>query len=291
MLLKSEIYSVSEVLGGDKAPLALHRWAPQNRAEARGLLYYIHGIQSHASWLFETGPELALRGVITYVLDRRGSGISGGSRGDLPSADVVVDDYLHGLHAAQQECSGLPLTILGQSFGGSIVASLAATRDIDADTIVYCTPALGQQRVRHDAVGLADIRQLAGLERSPIALDDEDYTNEVRYLEFMANDHLMLRQVTDRTRATMVKLEDSYVDRQVDDDKATSIYFVRTDFDPIIDLDASEKLLRDLHGEFTAVTFPIRHHYVEFTTVRRDYWDWLADVVVRSGGDRRGWDS
>src|SRR5512142_1270016 len=117
MVLTVENHSVAETSGADGTPLALHSWAPSIRSTVRGLLYYVHGIQSHAGWLFETGAELAQRGVVTCVLDRRG---------DLPSAQVVVEDYLGGLRAARQVFTDLPVTVLGQSFGGSVVASLAA---------------------------------------------------------------------------------------------------------------------------------------------------------------------
>jgi pimeloyl-ACP methyl ester carboxylesterase len=279
LVLTVEDYSVSEKSGVDGTPLALHCWTPSMRSTIRGLLYYVHGLQSHAGWLFETGPELAQRGVVTYALDRRGSGRSGGVRGDLPSAQVITEDYLGGLRAVQHDLHDLPVTVLGQSFGGSIVASLAAG-SLAADRLVYCTPALGQQRARHGIDRVPEILGLTGLERSPIALDDEDYTNQDRYLEFMANDHLMLRQITERSRATMVELEESYMDRQAT--LEASVHFVRTDTDPIIALDESERVLRDLHGKISTITFPIRHHYVEFSAARRDYWDWLAEVVAPS---------
>jgi alpha-beta hydrolase superfamily lysophospholipase len=278
--ITAEAYSTSELPGADDTPLALHRWAPQTPSAGRGLLYYVHGIQSHAGWLFETGPELARRGVVTYALDRRGSGRSGGARGDLPSAWLISDDYLRGLHAVRRERPNLPVTVLGQSFGGSIVASLATMEDLPADRLVYCTPALGQQRLRHGVAGLARILQLTGPELSPITLDDEDYTDQKRYLEFMANDHLMLRQITERSRATMVELEQSYMYHR--SALGAPVHFVRTASDPIIALDGAERALANLHRTFDMVTFPIDRHYVEFSSARRHYWDWLAEVVAPS---------
>lgn len=265
---------VRQLPAPDGTPLALHRWTPEH-SPAQALLYYVHGIQSHAGWLFETGPELARRGVVTYALDRRGSGRSGGVRGDLPSAATITADYLHGLRAARSEHPDLPVTVLGQSFGASIVAAMGGA--LAADRLVYCTPALGQQRARHGADRLKEMLELTGLEYSPIALADEDYTDQPRYLEFMANDNLMLRQLTARGRATMAELELSYLDKRGFDQ---TVHFVRTDSDPIIALDAAEQVLGDLHGTFSTVTFPITRHYIEFSHARRDYWDWLADTII-----------
>src|SRR5512143_3572836 len=100
MVLTVENHSVAETSGADGTPLALQSWAPSIRSTTRGLLYSVHGIQSHAGWLLEPGAELARRGVVSCALDRRGSGRSCGVRGDLPSAQVITEDYLGGLRAA-----------------------------------------------------------------------------------------------------------------------------------------------------------------------------------------------
>ena len=273
-------HRVAPLAGADGTPLALHSWRsaePAEAAEVTALLFYVHGIQSHAGWLFETGPELSRHGTVTYALDRRGSGRSGGLRGDLPAAGLVLEDYRIALATARQDWPGLPVVALGQSFGGSILAALVA-EGLAVDRLVYCAPALGQQRARHGPERLAELAALTGTEHSAVALADEDYTDLSRYLEFMANDRLMLRQVTARSRATMVELERAYLGRRA----ATTapVHLVRAEHDPIIALAESERVLSALHGTVDVVTFRGRHHYVEFSLARRDYWQWLAATVA-----------
>lgn len=64
------------------AELALHLWRP--RGQVKGAVFYFHGLQSHAGWLWEVGPQFADNDIAFYVLDRRGSGISAGSRTSCP---------------------------------------------------------------------------------------------------------------------------------------------------------------------------------------------------------------
>jgi alpha-beta hydrolase superfamily lysophospholipase len=276
-------YTISEITAPDGIALALHRWTPLDPSGVIGLLFYVHGIQSHAGWLLETGPELARYGVATYALDRRGSGRSAGIRGDMPSAEAVTFDYADALRTARVELPDVPVTVLGQSFGASIVAALAAagpSAGFDPDRIVYCAPALGQQRLRHDAAGRLARLAEAGLGRSPIGLEDKDYTDQTRYLEFMANDPLMLRQITARSRATMIEIEDSYLGHRAA--AVPEVHLARPEVDPIIILDEAERVARALHGEqVLAKTFACALHYLEFSPIRREYWSWLADVVVR----------
>src|SRR5687767_14534269 len=137
-------YRIEDLRPGD-VTLALHAWIP---AEPAAALLYVHGIQSHAGWLFETGPALAARGVALYALDRRGSGRSGGERGDARSFRDWLDDYAHAARHVRERHARIPLTILGQSMGGSIVAGLIADGRAPRDAVILCAPALGQMHAR-----------------------------------------------------------------------------------------------------------------------------------------------
>lgn len=271
-------YSMKPLTRSDGTSLALHTWRPLPNTPVTGVLYYVHGIQSHAGWLLETGPALAKDGVVTVALDRHGSGRSEGMPGDIPSARVALDDYRHGLIEARRQTEEVPLTVLGQSFGASIVAAMAVEGLPEADQIIYCTPALGQQRARLDPEVLRDSRNFTGTDYWPLGLADEDYTDKGRYLEMMANDGRMLRQITMRTRAAMVALEDIYIGKPAS--CKYPVHYVRPLFDPIIDLASAEKVLKNLHGAFETTTYSERRHYLEFSGSRRDYWKWLSKAVA-----------
>lgn len=234
---------------------------------------------------FETGPELAARGLEVFALDRRGSGTSGGRRGHLPSAAQILDDYANAVTVVRTRTSDEPLTLVGQSFGGSILAALVTEGQAADARLVFCAPALGQQRARHGSgEALAALRSEGGLSTTPLTLADADYTDVTAYLDFMANDILMLRQVTASTRSVMVQLEDVYM-RGGTWDAALSVHpvhFVRPQHDAIIDLDAAWHVLTGLTRRAIAVDFTGSGHYVEFSAARRRYWDWLAATATGS---------
>jgi alpha-beta hydrolase superfamily lysophospholipase len=267
----------------DGTELALHHWTPGRPPTAA--VFYVHGIQSHAGWLFETGPELAARGLAVFALDRRGSGTSGGPRGHLPSAAQVLDDYANALAAVRTQVPDVPLTIVGQSFGGSILAALVTEGYAVDARLVLCAPALGQQRSRHGSgEALAALRSAGGLSTAPLTLADADYTDVTAYLDFMANDILMIRQVTASTRSVMVQLEDVYMRGGTWDagPSAHPVHFVRPQHDAIIDLDTSWQVLTGLTRRAVAVDFTGSGHYVEFSSARHRYWDWLAATAAGS---------
>ncbi|MGQ4331085.1 alpha/beta fold hydrolase [Streptomyces hayashii] len=270
--------TTSMLTAADGTGLALHRWTTPGATSA---VFYIHGIQSHAGWLYETGPELGARGIDVYALDRRGSGRSEGLRGHLPSADLVLDDYAHALAAVAAQVGGLGPVVLGQSLGGSVLAALWCSRELPARRLVLCAPALGQQRARHTPTVLAERRAHAGTAPQPVGLADGDYTDLPRYRAFLAADPLMLREVTSATQATLVHLEDHYVTRAprtpLPVDLAVPAH------DPIIDLSAARTTLQRLTSAVHEKVFATDRHYLEFTPARTAYWDWLAARLKADG--------
>ena len=262
----------------DGTELALHCWAP---AKPRAALFYIHGIQSHAGWLFETGPQLAARDVAVLALDRRGSGRSGGERGHVGTLELLLSDYLMGIAAARQVIPDAPLVVLGQSLGGSVLAGLCTSGHLRAEALIFCAPALGQQRARHNSEKLGRLRECRGLTRSVVTLKDEDYTEDGGYLRFMSEDALMLREVTDSTRSTLVHLEDTYAETAAT--LRVPTFLAAPEHDPIIDLAVSRRWLGRLIGSYRETVFETKHHYIEFSRQRESYWDWLAACAIPVG--------
>lgn len=258
--------------------LALHTWGDTS-AELSDV-FYVHGLQSHAGWLFETGPALLDRGVRLTALDRRGSGRSPGRRGHLDDAAALLDDYAAAL-AALADTATAPITVVGQSFGGSVLAALVATGRVpESAAVVLCAPALGQQRARMDAAAL-DIRRLhKGSGYTVVRIEDEQYTDVPEYLRVMANDGLMVRSLTDSFRSVMVEIEDLYVTGGAGPWSDRDVFVALPAADSIIDQAASLAVLEDLAPHARLREFPTTSHFLEFTPARTGYWDWLAGLTV-----------
>ncbi|MGW9174102.1 alpha/beta fold hydrolase [Streptomyces decoyicus] len=270
--------TTSTLTAADGTALALHHWTTPGATSA---LFYLHGIQSHAGWLQETGPELNARGIDVHALDRRGSGRSEGPRGHLPSADLVLDDYTRALAAVAERVGGAGPVVLGQSLGGSVLAALWCTRDLPVRRLILCAPALGQQRARHAPPALAERRARTGTAPQPVGLADGDYTDLPRYRELLAEDPLMLREVTSATQATLVRLEDLYVTGTPR--TPVPVDLAVPEHDPIIDLAAARATLRRLTSAVHEEVFATDRHYLEFTPARTAYWDWLAARLKEDG--------
>jgi len=252
--------------------LVLHRWLPD---APRAVIYYVHGTQSHAGWLFETGPALATsHGCAVYALDRRGSGESGGPRGDTPSFEHWRDDYLDTLVDVRARHPDVPLLLLGQSMGGAIAACVACDPRAPHDALLLVAPLLVPRASR-----LWDGKPET--EAVPLPIPDDWYTRDPRYLAFMRDDALMVRALTPRfqaARAAMAKhtfaLEAPLAGRR------SALILPRSE--RVIDLAQA----REVFGYMTAqrgtvIELPAEDHYLEFTEHRSLLWHLEAALATQ----------
>jgi hypothetical protein len=266
----------------DQVKLCLHIWRPDH---IKNTVFYIHGIQSHAGWLFETAGRLLYSGIQTIVADRRGSGESGGGRGWIPSLAALFADYKKGFDECLRWSEGKVPIVIGQSLGGGILAGLLSKQifPVDLDIVIFCAPALGQFRAKNVDSILGGIR-LEHKNMMPYAINipDEGYTSIPKYLEFIKHDKRILRQAPKATRSVLLQLEDSY-QNFIPWQNVRSVYFCRPEYDPIINLDASIACLSKLSPCMpNIVLFPTSSHYLEFSECREQYWSFLEKMAVGS---------
>ena len=87
-----------------------------------------HGIASHMGWYRPLAQELRGRGLSVYTPDRRGTGLSQGSRGHMPSWRLVVDDLQRVADEVARRHPGRPLHLLGISLGAVFSAGAVLDR-------------------------------------------------------------------------------------------------------------------------------------------------------------------
>ncbi|WP_130796641.1 alpha/beta fold hydrolase [Streptomyces otsuchiensis] len=271
----------------DDARLALHVWRPQH---TKGAVFYFHGLQSHAGWLWEVGPRFADNDIAFFVLDRRGSGISPGPRHELPGADTLLDDYARAVAAVRQTIGeSTPLTLFGHCLGGSFLAALLCDDGFTTsyDSAVFCSSWLGRM---HATLGVEERAALAtgpGTELWDAGLRSSDFTDEVKYRHFIDNDDLAVRQVTRRSRAVLLDLERRYLDPARRPRAVPSATFVSGMTDPIVDLDAAHSVFQQLvSGRGAQMKFPTDKHYLFYTGVSDDLVDWTSTHTLLQGVNR-----
>ena len=116
----SEVELLS-IVAADGYRLACRRWRPPEGATPRGLVVYLHGIQSHGGWYEASARHLAGAGFTVYLPDRRGSGLNAADRGHAESWEQLAADVVAVEDRALAEAPGrAPLALVGVSWGGKL---------------------------------------------------------------------------------------------------------------------------------------------------------------------------
>jgi alpha-beta hydrolase superfamily lysophospholipase len=115
-------------------------WTPQ--ADPRAVVVLSHGFGEHARRYDHVAARFGEAGLVTYALDHRGHGRSGGKRVLCRNMSEYTGDFhtLAGIGA--REHPGLPRVVLGHSMGGAIVFSYGVDRPDDYQLMVLSGPAV-----------------------------------------------------------------------------------------------------------------------------------------------------
>ena len=180
--------------------------------EGRGILVFIHGIQSHSGWYENSCTQLAQAGYRVCFLDRRGSGMNERDRGDAPGFRRLLDDIAEFLAAVPRAASRgqLPVFLAGISWGGKLAVALERRHPGLVDGLILLCPGffakvrptLGQR------LGILFSRLFQPRKKYPIPLNDPDlFTASTHWQQFLRDDPLRLHQATARLLLESVRLD------------------------------------------------------------------------------------
>ncbi len=116
----------------DGETLFLWRWNPDTLAAAKkGIAVLIfHGITAYGGAYTMAGVPLSAGGYITFGLDYRGHGLSGGNRGDAPGAERWITDLAESIKYIK-ELGFSKVILLGHSLG--VASAICAVNKVPGE--------------------------------------------------------------------------------------------------------------------------------------------------------------
>ncbi|BBY63723.1 alpha/beta hydrolase [Mycolicibacterium helvum] len=129
-------------------------WTPDT--EPRGVVVLSHGLGEHARRYDHVAERFGQAGLVTYALDHRGHGRSGGKRVRVRSINEYTGDFDILVKIATAEHPGLKRIVLGHSMGGGIVFAWGVDHGGDFDLMVLSGPAVSAQ------TGVSPVKLLLG---------------------------------------------------------------------------------------------------------------------------------
>lgn len=122
-------------------------WTPDTStfATPRAVVVLAHGYAEHARRYDHVAARFAEAGLVTYALDHRGHGRSGGKRVYLRDITEYTGDFHTLVGIARNDHPGVKLIVLGHSMGGGIVFSYGVEHPDEYDAMVLSGPAVDAQ--------------------------------------------------------------------------------------------------------------------------------------------------
>lgn len=120
-------------------------WTPDAPAGPKAVLVLSHGFGEHARRYDHVAQRFGDAGLVTYALDHRGHGRSGGKRVYLKDMSEFTGDFGTLVGIAKREYPNLPTIVLGHSMGGAIVFAYGTEHGEDYDLMVLSGPAIAAQ--------------------------------------------------------------------------------------------------------------------------------------------------
>jgi alpha-beta hydrolase superfamily lysophospholipase len=120
-------------------------WTPD--VTPRGVVVLSHGFGEHVRRYDHVAQRFGEDGLVTYALDHRGHGRSGGKRVLVKDISEYTGDFGTLVGIATKEHPGDTRIVLGHSMGGGIVFAYGVEHPDDYDLMVLSGPAVAAQSV------------------------------------------------------------------------------------------------------------------------------------------------
>lgn len=134
-------------------PIVYDVWTPD--VPARAVVVLAHGLGEHARRYDHVVKRFGDAGLVTYALDHRGHGRSGGKRLLLKDIREFTADLDTLVGIATRENPGLKRIMLGHSMGGGITFAYGVERPDNYDLMVLSAPAIAAQDLVSPVVRVA----------------------------------------------------------------------------------------------------------------------------------------
>ncbi|MGE2736250.1 lysophospholipase [Mycolicibacterium vaccae] len=128
--------------GVDGVEIVYDVWMPDPAVPARGVVVLAHGYAEHARRYDHVAARFGAAGLITYALDHRGHGRSGGKRVYLRDISEYTADFHTLVGIAAREHPELPRIVVGHSMGGAVVFAYGVEHPDDYHAMVLSGPAV-----------------------------------------------------------------------------------------------------------------------------------------------------
>ncbi|MCH8890934.1 MAG: alpha/beta hydrolase [Myxococcales bacterium] len=170
-------------------------WLPRT---SERIIVLVHGYGEHCGRYEHTASDLARAGFEVHAYDQQGHGRSGGTRCHVRRFEHLLDDLEGFVAAVRAERPPLPVTVVGHSMGGLVVAAYASQRNPKVAGVVTSAAALSmpEDLSRARVIAAHVLKWLAPRISLASQLDPNALSRDPEVVRAYLEDPLVQRRIT-----------------------------------------------------------------------------------------------
>lgn len=274
--------SLQTVAAGEGAGIPIRVFGPDG---VRTPVLMIHGLQSHSGWFSQSAAFIAGLGHTVYAIDRRGSGLSQATRGDIKDFMDWAAEIQAVAELAMTEHGENQVFVLGHCFGAIPATVYAELHAADVRGLILTTPGI----YTHTSIPFSQTLKIlfsSSGERNyyfPVPLDPNQFSELLEYEPFIAQDPLALRAVTGDLYWQIYSARE-YITSHVASLKMPILVGMAGEDEIADNLNNREWLATVPAKDKTLTVYPDARHILEYSPVREQYFKDLAQWLARIEG-------
>ncbi|MDJ0810121.1 MAG: alpha/beta fold hydrolase [Desulfobacterales bacterium] len=241
-----------------------------------------HGLQSHSGWFAQSAALMASQGHPVYAVDRRGSGLSKGPRGDMKAFDEMIDDLLVVADYVARQHGTHRFFLLGHCFGAIPATAFAIRHPERIAGLILTTPAI----YTHTGLPLSQMLRIL-FSRSgkrdflvPSPLDPSEFTELASFETFIRSDPLALRAATGDFYFQVHRAR-KFITANIETIEMP-VFMAIAGEDPISDNRRNIRFFEDLPADDKMmINYEDARHILEFSPERERFLNDLAFWLIR----------
>lgn len=255
----SDEFEISTFTSTDNRQIYFSSWKTQT---PNNIFIFLNGLESHAGWLSPIAGEFAKNNIITYGLDRRGSGLNTRIKGKYQN---WIDDVTELTKIAKKKHPTAKSHLVSICFGAKLATACAIQNPKQYDSLIYMSPGLSVKvntSLKENMLIVFDILPAISFNiRSPIK-QDKMFTVHPEALYFLYSDKLRTYspRACDFFQAMMI---DRFVKKNLNNQTTASLVLFAGK-DRVVNNDKTKEMLAKFAHRPKIIEYPSSEHVIFF---------------------------
>jgi alpha-beta hydrolase superfamily lysophospholipase len=218
---------------------------------------YLHGLESHMGWFSNLAESLNSENINVYAFDRRGSGLNRHNSRNFSSRYISSDLKLF-IDLVKRDHPQSPIFLIGLCLGGRIAVDFFSYYTDCLNGLILISPSL-KSKLRFS---LADKFSILFRPDSmlKIPIKDTMFTSNRKYLKYMENDSLRLRNIPAQHILEMAKIGQRL--NKASKNIKLPVLLMLAGIDEIIDTKGAKRWLEKLPSTDKTLKFYKDYHHI-----------------------------